>query len=329
MTVSRTQRRLVIAAAWLLLTVAIIIVGREMPWRRTMATLATQKPWWAAIAVLANLAILPLWAAEWVRLAPARERPGFRTTFGIVALVSSTLNTIPFFVGEASAVVLLVARAGLSRAGALSVLALDQLLVGVAKLVVVATAALVSPLPLWLRGGVAGLAFTVILVGATLVVLARIGSDRLRTAPSPVRRRVAAWSSHLEVLRDARRSASVMMLAFLKKAAEIIAIVAVQQALSVQLPWWSAIAVVAALGIGTLVPVAPGNIGTYEAIAYVVYRSLGLTSEASLALAVVQHLYFLIPAVGTGWLLLTLRSGGIALGGTSDRPGGVTPVTRS
>src|SRR5678815_471756 len=52
-----------------------------------------------------------------------------RDMLGVVALTSAVLNTTPMLVGEATAVVLLVARTRLDRAAALSVLAMDQLLV--------------------------------------------------------------------------------------------------------------------------------------------------------------------------------------------------------
>jgi len=290
--------------AWLALSVALLAAIRVTPWARAAEVLLRQDARWAALAVALNLAILPLWAAEWVRLAPAAERPTWRRTLGVVALTSATLNTIPFFVGAATAVVLLVARAGLSRAGALAVLALDQLLVGVAKLAVIAVAALVAPIPVWLRSGVAAIVIGVVLGGLALFIAA--GQRRSASAPGALSW-VHRWSARLDALRDGRRLAAVVALALLKKGAEVAAVLAAQHAVGIHLPWWSAVLVVAALGVGTLLPVAPGNLGTYEASAFVVYRSLGVPAHEALGLAIVQHLYFLAPAVGAGYLLLTVR----------------------
>ena len=54
-------------------------------------------------------------------------------------------------------------------------------------------------------------------------------------------------------------------------------------------------------------PIAPGNLGVYEATVYAVYRFFGVTPELALALAVVQHLSFLVPSILPGYLTLTLR----------------------
>lgn len=310
MAIAGRARRLPWLLLWGALSIAVFVVARELPWRRIASVVAGQDPAWGLLAIALNLVILPLWAMEWVRLAPASERPAFRRTFEVVALTSTTLNTVPFFAGEASAVLLLVARAGLSRAGALSLLALDQLLVGIAKLTLIAAAATVAPLPGWLRSGVASL--SAIVAGTTLLLVVAasvVPRDRPTTGGRAGRLAVAvrAWASGLDALRDPARAASVLALALLKKSAEVLAVVAAQHALGVTLPWWSAILVVAALGIGTLLPLGPANLGTYEATAFLVYRALGLPADTALGLALVQHLYFLVPAVGTGWLLLAWR----------------------
>jgi len=306
-----------LAACWVL---------RELPWARVIGLLGGQRPWWTSLAVLANALVLPLWALEWWRLAPSRERPPIGRSFEVVALTSATMNTIPFFAGEASAVVLLVARAGLSRAGALSVLALDQLLVGVAKLAVIGTAMLLAPLPVALRAGVGTLAATVALGGIAMLLLSRSAGVSWTPGPRHAARAIAfvrAWAARLEVLREPRGLAFVLALALGKKALEIAAILAVQQSLGVVLPWWSSVLVVAALGIGTLVPLAPANLGTYEATAFLAYRYLGVPADTALGLAMLHHLAFLLPAIGTGWSLLLLRQ----FGAIRTRPGEVAAST--
>ena len=105
---------------------------------------------WLVAAVLSYVVILPLWAGQWHLLSPSSRTRTRREMLGVVSLTSSVMNTTPMLVGEAAGVMLLVTRAGLSRAAALSVLAMDQLLVGLAKLTVLSTAALLLPLPEWM-----------------------------------------------------------------------------------------------------------------------------------------------------------------------------------
>ena len=299
-------------ALWLLLTVALVLTVPRLPWSLAASVVSDAAPAWIALALLANAGILPMWAAEWTILVPGGAAK-FSRMLEIVLVSAAVLNSVPMLAGEASAVGLLVTRAGLSRGAALSVLALDQLLVAFAKIAVLAVAALVSPIPPWVRAGLLMLAVGFALLATTLVVLAHRGQELSARVPAGagwttlVMTRVLAWGRHLEALRDARRAILVALLALAKKGAEIAAAMAVQIALGVPPDIAAATVVVAALALSTLVPIAPGNLGVYEATVYAVYRFFGVAPEVALALAVAQHLCFLLPSVLPGYLMLTLR----------------------
>jgi uncharacterized membrane protein YbhN (UPF0104 family) len=266
---------------------------------------------WVAVAVLANLAILPLWAFEWRLLAPATPRVPFRRMLEIVALTAAVLNSVPMLAGEVSAIALLTTRAGLSAGAALSVLAMDQLLVALAKVAVLAAAALAAPLPDWLSRGMLALAAALLAGSIILLVLAhrwqslrdRFGRDRLGT----VMRRVISWGEHLAVLRHPGLSLSVGALALLKKSAEVAAVIAIQFAFGLPASLPTALLAVAALSITTLVPIAPANLGVYEATLFAVYRLSGTPADIALGIAIVQHLCFLLPSLLPGYLMLTVR----------------------
>ena len=298
---------------WLALTVAIIVAARRLPWDRTWSLLLTVHPGWVAAALAANFLILPLWALEWRILAPVAARVSFRRMWDVVTISAAVLNTIPFLAGEASAVAMLIERAGLTRGAAASVLAMDQLLVAFAKLTVLALAAVTAPLPPWLRSGVVSLAAAFGLLLVSMLVLAHFWADvraRLLRAEGAVRQlaaRVIAWGVHLEPLRVPRRALAVMGLALAKKLAELAAIIAVQVAFGLTPSATSALLVLAALAITTLLPIAPANLGIYEGTVYATYRVVGVTPEIALGLAIVQHLCFLLPPIIIGYGMLTWR----------------------
>jgi hypothetical protein len=158
--------------ALLALAGLIVVAMQRMDLGRAAAQLAVVRGQWLALAIACYALILPLWAWQWALLSPRTPTSRPRDMLGVVALTSSVLNTTPMLVGEATAVVLLVTRAGLDRPAALSVLAMDQLLVGVAKLCVLALAAIVAPLPDWMTRAVLGLLASLLLLGAALVVAA-------------------------------------------------------------------------------------------------------------------------------------------------------------
>lgn len=305
-------RRWLQPALWVGLTLALMLTVPRLPWTLAADAVSRATPAWLALALLANACILPLWAAEWTLLVPGGAAR-FPRVLEIVLVSAAVLNSVPMLAGEASAVALLVTRAGLSRGAALSVLAMDQLLVAFAKISVLAIAALVSPIPPWLKAGLLSLAVVFALFATTLVLLAHRGeqlSARLTAGDGwQVRAtaRLLSWGRHLEALRDGRRAIAVSLLALAKKGAEVGAAVAVQLALGMPPDIAAAIVVVAALALSTLVPVAPGNLVVYEATVFAVYRFFGVAPEIALALAVAQHLCFLLPSVLPGYLMLTLR----------------------
>ena len=79
---------------------------------------------------------------------------------------------------------------------------------------------------------------------------------------------------------------------------------AVQKSLNLELPVWAPILVMGALNLATVLPITPGNFGVYEGTAFLVYQFCGLSPELALSLALLQHLCFLVPMVGAGYLVL-------------------------
>jgi uncharacterized membrane protein YbhN (UPF0104 family) len=56
------------------------------------------------------------------------------------------------------------------------------------------------------------------------------------------------------------------------------------------------------VSLATMVPLAPANLGLYEAAVFAAYRFLGLDSEPALGLALCQHACFLLAMIGPGYL---------------------------
>lgn len=302
------SRRGARAAALLVVTALVVTAALRLSPSRVVAGLAVAHPLWLALALVAFAAILPLWAVQWRLLAPADPSPTWRTMLGVIAMTSTVLNTTPFLVGEAAGVYFLVADAGLGRGAALSVLAMDQLFVGVAKLAVLAGAAAALPLPTWMSRAAMALVAAVAALCAALVFVAWHGdrmSLRLRqVAPTRVVRLVASVGGALAPLRSPTRSTGALALALAKKLAEAAAILCVQRAFGVALPPSSALIVLAAINLATLLPLVPGNLGVYEAAVVLAYAHLGVPAERALGIAVVQHAsYFVALALpGYRWL---------------------------
>jgi uncharacterized membrane protein YbhN (UPF0104 family) len=272
------------------LTFVILAALRNVDWTKTASVLSAGKPGWIVVAVLANATILPCWALFWQALRPRGEQPvSFGRMLDITSISSALMNTLPFGGGHASAVVLLVRRAHTTQRGALSILALDQLGEGIVKVAILAGASLAMPLPPWMR---AALTTVLLVVGGwllTLVVVSRLTKE-------------------LEVLKSVRRSCAALACVAAMKATELVAILAVQAAYGVPVSIGGSMLVLATVILATMLPISPGNLGTYEASVFLVYRYLGLTPELALSLAIVQHVCFMIPAVGVGYAFFSANA---------------------
>jgi len=276
---------------------------------RTWSAIATTDVRWLLLSTLVFAAILPLWSLQWRLLAPARSPLAATRMLEVVATTSSVLNTTPMLLGEATAIVLLVTRAGLDRAAAVSVLAMDQLLVGGAKVVVIATASLLLPLPPWMSRALITLFIAVLLLLVALIGAAwgHVAVSRWldRVTPPRWRGQHGSLGAALAPLRSSRHAGGAFLLALAKKAAEMGGILCVQHAFGVQLPLASVVLVLATLNLATLLPVVPGNVGVYEAAVVLAYTRLGVPADRALALAVVQHAcYFVALALpGYRWVV--------------------------
>ncbi len=294
--------------AFVVLAVLVVLAARRLSLARVVAELAVAHPAWIALALLCFVAILPLWALQWRVLAPAPDKPPLSTMLGVVSMTSSVLNTTPLLVGEAAGVYFLVAEAGLARAAAFSVLAMDQLFVGIAKLCVLGVVATTLSLPGWMARGAAALVGAVGALVAVVVVVAwqaaRATTLAGRLLPATLARRIVSVGAALAPVRSPSRALGALALALLKKLAESLAILCVARAFGVELAVPSALLVLAAVNLATLLPLVPGNVGVYEAAAVLAYGYLGVSPERALGIALVQHAcYFVALAVPGYWWL--------------------------
>jgi len=284
------RRRAALIGAWLVATLLLVLCARSIDWTRATEVMATTRPGWILVAILANAAILPLMAGFWLALRPAGEvRVAFARMFEIVSMATAVMNTVPFGAGHASMVLLLIRRGDTSQRGALSVLALDQLGEGIAKVAVFVLVLLLGPVPSWMRNGI-----TTATIFVALLAVAMIAASR--------------WAKELKVLKSWLRSTTALACVVGTKVVEALAIVAVQRAFGVDVGMSGTLLVLAAVILGSMVPLTPGNVGTYETAVFVAYRYLGLAPEQALSLALVQHIAFIIPSVGVGYLYVSAQT---------------------
>lgn len=313
----RRRRRWPWIAGLALTTLLLALAFRTVDWSRVASALGRASPGWLAAAVAANFLILPFATWQWIWLLPPSRDVGFRRMFRIRSVTATVANGGPFLSGYAAAVYLVATRGRVGYDAAVSFKAVEQVAVGLTKLLVVAAAVLLAPLPPSFRTGILGLVVGVPLLAAGLFVAAY----RARTLERWASDRGGRWGTildfaarvarGLEVIRRPRAFFSAVALGLAQKVAEGSAIAMVATALDVPLELGGVILVLAAVDLSTMVSVTPANVGIYEASAFAAYRVVGIGEPTALGLSVLQHLMFLIPLAGTGWLLLAVEGSGL------------------
>ena len=271
--------------------------------------LSKTNPIWLFLAVFFNTCILGIWSSLWYLLLPKKLSVPFARVFQANSFMSTSCNTIPFPGGHAVGVMALARRAKVGHTVALSVLALDQLMEGFAKIFVLTLVAFFVPLPDPMGQAILVFIVAISLLASIMFYLAHKKPDIREEEESlshtgKIRNFVSRWSSYLEILRDMRVFSFGLLLALIMMFAQTLGIWAVQKSLGLDLPLWAPILVMGALNLATVLPITPGNFGVYEGTAFLVYKFCGLTPELALSLAFLQHLCFLVPMVGSGYLVL-------------------------
>jgi uncharacterized membrane protein YbhN (UPF0104 family) len=293
-------------------TLLLVVALQDIEWVRLLQVLRGLRLPWVAVAIGLNASIIVLWSLQWRVLVPGKGSVTWADMFLVVSAMAMISNSVPFMVGQASGVLLLARYGRIGHASALSVYTMEQVAEGIAKIVVVIGVALFAPLPTWLARGVQELAVAVSVLGVTFVVLAfRFRQPPAAPRPAGALGRLkhfgAQWAHSLEGLRTPRVFGAGVVLALGMKAAELGGILAVQRLLGLDLPVGTALLVLASVNFVTIVSVSPGNLGVYEAASFAAYRLTGVTPEHALTLSLLQHVCYLIPMLGVGYVYGGMR----------------------
>ena len=251
---------------------------------------------WLLVAVTANLLVQPLAALQWRALLPATVPISWRRLLRIFAITSVANNSASSLIGHATGVAILAKEPSVGARGALSLLVLDQVAVGVAKGAVLLTAASLLPLPVWMQRGAFVLAGTLGVVAVVALLYARSLPFARSVATLPFVRSFVA-------VPPARMLVGVCC-ALAVKCLEAGGIAAVQLAFGFSCTIVSVVYVLAATTLASLVPIIPGNLGAYEAAVFLALRHIGAAQAPAMAIAVVQHACQLLAALAPGAPLL-------------------------
>lgn len=288
--------------------IALIIAAALIPWAGLAQALRDADLLWIAVAAGLSLSIYPFWVWQWRLLVQPVTPIRWETTAEVVMCSAAAKSAAATVGGLASAAAMLNLRAGVPLAATAGILAIDQLLVGVAKLAVLILAMWLAALPWPVLAGTLSLAGG---MAALLAVLLLVQTGTVRAAlPAAIGRRLAALVDGLRLMDNPARLILATALALVKKATEVATALAIQYAVGIEPSLAAAILTVAAVSLATLVPVLPGNMGTHAAGVYIVYEALGVGTALALSAALLQHATVFLGQVcaGLGAVVLGRRA---------------------
>lgn len=311
------RSRLLWIGLWLVFGGILAWAATFIGWEQVGEALRKADPVWVGMAIAANLCGLPMWAQAIRLFTPAAEPKPFWPVLGVLAIIVAAIQSLSIFAGAATAAVLFVRRVGMSTGAMISVLALEQLSSGIAKVLLIGAAILSTSAPVSLKAAGGSLLLVVALLFAVLVWGAHSGEAVARLArhfPPWIARwilRIGEWTSHLEALREPRRYFAAVLLTLGRRMMETSAILCTQKAIGIPVSVELGLLVIAAIALATIIPGPPGNLGMYEAAVVLAYSWGGVGAETAVAAALLQHFAFLVAALTPGYILLMVWRGRI------------------
>ena len=263
---------------------------------------------------------LPLRAWRWRLIFPSSWRPGLGTCVIVLGIGNMANFLLPGRAGDLARCVL-VGRAGsLSESSrTLATLAVEKVLDGLALVGMVLFAAWALHPPHWVLELVR---VAILIFGGALVLLVAL-RYRTRALIDSVRR--AFRMVHLSSLEEkfdglltsfadglsAVSSAGQMLTLLLMTAAiwttEAGTIWGLARAMGLAVSVKSAVVASAVLGLGLMIPAAPGGLGTYELFGTEAFKLAGIAASSALALTVVIHAWVFVVNIALGTCLLAVK----------------------
>jgi len=289
---------------------------------------------------------LPLRAWRWQLIFPYSRRPGLGACLTVLGIGNMANFLLPGRAGDLARCILLGRGDSLTdTTRTLATLAVEKVLDGLALVGMVLFAAWALHPPHWVLELVR---VATLIFGGALALLVAL-RYRTRTLIDSVRR--AFRMVHLSSLEEkfdglltsfadglgAVSSAGQMLTLLLLTAAiwitEAGSIWGLAAALGLGVSLKSAVVASAVLGLGLMIPAAPGGLGTYELFGTEAFKLVGIAASSALALTIVIHAWVFVANIVMGICLLAVK--GISLAQLRNRlevdvePGAGSPVQPS
>jgi len=267
---------------------------------------------------------LPLRAWRWQLIFPSSSRPSLGACLTVLGIGNMANFLLPGRAGDVARCVL-VGRAGslTESSRTLATLAVEKVMDGLALVGMVLFAVWALHPPHWVLDL---LRVSILIFGGALVLLValryrtRVLIDSVRRAfrlvhlPSLEKKfdgLLTSFADGLSAVSSAGQMLTLLLITAAIWSTEAGTIWGLARALGLAVSLKSAVVASAVLGLGLMIPAAPGGLGTYELFGTEAFKLAGIAAGSALALTVVIHAWVFVANIVAGMCLLAVK--GISL----------------
>ena len=290
---------------------------RQVDLKQSWSTLGRLNEPYILIPLTVLVVNLPMRAWRWQLIFPSSKRPGLWTCLSVLGIANMANFLLPGRAGDVARCVL-VGRAGSLTDGSrtLATLAVEKVLDGLALLAMLLFSAWVLRPPQWVLDLIR---VAIVVFGGALVLLVflryrthaligyvRRGSRRLHlySVEERLDGLLASFADGLGAVSSAGQMLILLLITAAVWTTEALSIWGLALALGLAVPLKSAVVASAVLGLGLMIPAAPGGLGTYELFGTEAFKLTGIAASGALALTVVIHAWTFLVNTGIGVCLV-------------------------
>lgn len=300
------------------------ILLRQVDLKQSWAALGRLNGPLMLVPLAAFVLNIPLRAWRWHLIFPSTSRPGLGACLTVLGIGNMANFLLPGRAGDLARCVL-VGRAGSldESTRTLATLAVEKVLDGLALVAMVLFSVWALHPPHWV---LALLRIAIGIFGGALILLV-ILRYRTRVLIGYVRRAfrfvhlsalgerfdglLTSFADGLSAVNSTGQMLTLLLMTAAIWATEVGLVWGLALGLNLAVSFRSAMVASAVLGLGLMIPGAPGGLGTYELFGTEAFKLAGLAASSALALTVVIHAWVFIANVALGICLLALK--GISL----------------
>lgn len=282
-------------------------VYRGFDWKGQLHRVAATDLHWVALAMLSDIAVYVCQGVRWrYLLRPLAAVSTWKATQAVyIGLFANEI--LPLRSGEVIRVYLMRKWSGLPLPVVASSVIIERLMDGIWLVICFYISSLIVELPGWLER--ASQVLMLVLGGVSALVLwAVLHKSRAQEAV-----RSSRWGSMLRHVVDgvhdmgrSRWFAASFLASGLHLALQVVPLWAFMKGFHLDRSPWEAAAVLAVLRIGTILPQAPGNVGSFQALVLVALGALGIDRDTATGFATLLFFVITVPLWMAGFVALML-----------------------